>query len=61
MARPKCPNHGCEMQATDERRIFICPVSDYPFECDVADQEGKIKIDKFGNPMTEWVVTGDED
>lgn len=60
MSRPKCPNHGCQLQATDERRIFICPVSDYPFECDVSDQEGKIKIDKFGNKITEWVVTGDE-
>lgn len=61
MSRPKCPNHGCEMQATEERRIYICPVSGYDFECDVADKEGQIKFDKFGKEMVEWIITGDDE
>lgn len=57
MSRPKCPNHACEMQATDERRIFICPISGARFECDVEEQEKDIKFDKYGKPMVEWKLT----
>lgn len=57
MARPKCPNHTVEMTPTDERRIFICPVSDARFECDVEDQEAEVKRDKFGKEIIEWIIT----
>lgn len=57
MARPKCPNHTVEMTPTDERRIFICPISDARFECDVEEAETETKIDKFGNQMFEWKIT----
>lgn len=60
MSRPKCPNHGCEMQGTDERRIYICPISGADFECDVEDQQAEKKFDKFGQPKVEWVIKGDD-
>lgn len=57
MSRPKCPNHSCEMQATDERRMFICPISGAFFECDVDTQDKETKIDKYGRPMVGYKVT----
>lgn len=61
MSRPKCPNHGVEMERTEERRIYICPISDAQFECDTEDQEGQIKYDKFGNEIAVWTISGDEE
>jgi hypothetical protein len=55
--RPKCPNHTCEMDPTDEPRIYICPISSAEFEVDVDGSQKKKKIDKFGAPMTEFIVT----
>lgn len=57
MSRPKCPNHTVEMQATDNRRIYICPVSDARFECDVETQDKEQKLDKYGKPMLSYKVT----
>lgn len=57
MARPKCPNHGCEMQYSGSPRIYICPVSNARFECDADGQETEMKIDKFGKPMVQYKVT----
>lgn len=57
MSRPKCPNHAVEMTATDERRIFICPISDARFMCDVEEAEGEIKNDKFGQKLVGWKIT----
>ena len=61
MSRPKCPNHQVEMQSTGTHRMFQCPISDAFFECDVDEQKGQKKFDKFGKPMIEWVITGDEE
>lgn len=57
MSRPKCPNHTVEMTPTDERRIFICPISDARFECDVEDQDTEVKIDKFGKQTYDYKIT----
>lgn len=57
MSRPKCPNHLVEMSPTDERRIWICPISDARFECDVDTSEKERKVDKFGKVMDSWKVT----
>lgn len=35
---PKCPNHGCGMNPTDDLRIWICPISDARFEADCTPQ-----------------------
>lgn len=59
-ARPKCPNHQCEMQFTGTKRLYQCPVSDAIFECDVDEQKSEKKFDKFGNPIIEWKIEGDE-
>lgn len=61
MSRPKCPNHGCEMQYTGTPRIYQCPVSDAFFECDVDEQSTEIKYDKFGNEIVEWTIKGNEE
>lgn len=57
MSRHRCPNHTVEMSKTDNPRIWICPISDARFECDVDMHEGEKKIDKYGNPMVDWKVT----
>lgn len=57
MSRPKCPNHTCEMSPTDNRRIWICPISGADFECDVDTQDKNIKLDKYGKPMASYKVT----
>ena len=54
MSRPKCPNHTVEMEKTDERRIWICPISGARFEADSDEYSADVKYDKFGNPITEW-------
>lgn len=60
MARPKCPNHQVEMESTGERKIYQCPISDALFECNVDEQKAEKKFDKFGNPIVEWVIEGDD-
>lgn len=45
------------MDKTDEPRRWICPVSDARFEVDVDISQKKVKIDKFGEPITEYTVT----
>lgn len=40
-SRPRCPNHKCEMNKTDNMRIWICPQSGARFECDVNAGSGK--------------------
>ena len=57
MGRPKCPNHGCEMDKTNTPRTFICPVSGYRFDCDVDAQAKTVKRDKYGRPLTSFTVT----
>lgn len=54
---PKCPNHVVPMQRTNEKRIWICPISGARFEADSEDQENEKKIDKLGNPVTEIKLT----
>ncbi len=56
MSRPKCPNHRVEMDRTDAPRFWICPISGYKFECDVDEQKGEIKLDKFGRPSHVWAI-----
>lgn len=58
MARPKCPNHGVEMIGTDERRIFICPVSDARFECDVDENAkgGGLRLNTAGQLEHSWKI-----
>lgn len=55
--RPKCPNHTCEMIATNNKRIFICPISSARFECDVEDKGMEKLFDKFGKEMISFKVT----
>jgi hypothetical protein len=57
MSRPKCPNHTVEMDPTDQRRMWICPISGAHFEADADFQDKVKKFDKFGRPMQEWKVT----
>lgn len=54
MSLPKCPNHGVSMNKTDERRVWICPISGYRFEADSDENEATQKIDKYGRPIVEW-------
>lgn len=57
MNRPKCPNHGCEMTKTDEKRIYICPISGYRFQVDVEEDESKKRIDVYGREIIEFKLT----
>lgn len=57
MSSPKCPNHVVSMDKTDERRMWICPISGARFEADGDEAQQTTKIDKFGNPVTEWKIT----
>lgn len=52
--RPKCPNHHCEMDKTNERHIWICPISGARFEVETEDIGTEKKYDKFGNEMTSY-------
>lgn len=47
MSRPKCPNHHVTMTPTNERTIWICPISGFRFEVDVdsGDVQRRIKSD----------------
>lgn len=54
MSRPKCPNHTVEMDPTDEKRIWICPISGARFEVSIDDQQKEQKKDKYGRLMQEW-------
>jgi len=56
MARPKCPGHHCEMEPTNNPRIYICPISGWKFECDVDEQSTRTKLDKFGRIMKNFKV-----
>lgn len=57
MSLPKCPNHGCQLNKTGEKRLWKCPVSSAIFEADADDQSKEVKYDKFGKPLQEWKVT----
>lgn len=57
MGRPKCPNHGCELDPTDNKRVGICPISGYHFQVDIDDKGGLVSKDKFGRIMQEFIVT----
>lgn len=56
MSSPKCPNHTVSMDRTDNRRLWICPISGALFEADSDEQKTERKLDKFGNPITEWTI-----
>lgn len=56
MSRPKCPNHTCEMIKTDQKRMWICPISGARFEADSDDQTATKKYDKFGQPVVDWHI-----
>ncbi len=57
MSRPKCPNHTVEMDKTDNRKMWVCPISGAVFEADSDEQENILKRDKFGNLIHEIKVT----
>ncbi len=60
MSRPKCPNHAVQLEPTDQKRLWICPISDAEFECEVDSANSKKKVDLYGNIVTEWVVEGED-
>jgi transcription elongation factor Elf1 len=57
MNRPKCPNHGCEMNKTDNKSIYICPISGARFEVSVEENESKKKVDINGREILEFKLT----
>lgn len=60
MSTPRCPNHKVPMSGTDNRRIWICPVSDARFECDVdtAERNKQHKVNLAGaiEEVAGWVI-----
>lgn len=61
MSRPRCPNHGVEMDPTDNRSMWICPISMARFEAHVdwQDKNQEYQKNKFGKlvPKDEWKIT----
>lgn len=45
------------MDKTDEKQIFICPISDARFEVSINDGSQTQKIDKFGNLIQDFTIT----
>lgn len=57
---PPCPNHGCPMLKTGDRRRYQCPISQALFDVEVDESKGQIIKDKWGNTMTTYIITGTE-
>lgn len=61
MARPKCPNHKVEMIPTDQRRIWICPISDARFTCNVdtqdANRQRRVNLAGQIEEVESWKIT----
>ena len=55
---PKCPNHHCVMLKTGDKRIYQCPLSSALFEVEAEENEGKVTLDKFGNPCVTYAIKG---
>lgn len=45
---PLCPNHQCELTPTDNPVVWICPMSDARFGCDVDNAEKTVSINAHG-------------
>ena len=61
---PKCPNHFCPLMSTGDKatgkRKMQCPVSNAIFEVEVETGEKEVMVDKFGNVMHRYKVSGGE-
>ena len=51
---PCCPNHGCELELTQDLGIGICPISRCRFEYSAEVLEQERSYDKFGNEQRTW-------
>ncbi len=66
--KPRCPNHGCELEGLPfpltEKGTGRCPVSLCTFEYQIKldKSETEMTVDKFGNKIKKmsWEVNGDE-
>lgn len=59
MSRPCCPSShpGVEMQPTNNKRIWICVISDARFEVEVEEQGKDMKKDKWGRMKPKYKIT----
>jgi len=57
---PKCPNHHCPLLKTGDRYKWQCPISMWIFAVEIDTADKKEKLDKFGNKMTTYKITGKE-
>lgn len=66
MSVPRCPNHNCPLTLTTKERgqttgASPCPISGAMFDWSQSIKDGDVKHDKFGNPLLEFKVTGEDE
>lgn len=66
MSVPRCPNHNCELSLTSKEKSMTkgaspCPVSGAMFDWSQEIKGGEVRYDKFGNAITEYKVTGNDE
>lgn len=66
--KPKCPNHGCELEACGfplpKKGTGVCPVSkcSFDFEVEIDEAPDRMVKDKNGNMVKKvgWKISGND-